>query len=46
MTAGCQGKEEGESGIGGQLDEHNIDIEFVKVCTTMIGLWLQGQLQP
>ena len=46
MTAGCQGKEEGESGIGGQLDEHNIDIEFVKVFTVMIGLWSQGQLQP
>ena len=46
MTAGCQGKEEGESGIGGQLDEHNIDIEFVKVYTVIIGLWLQGQLQP
>ena len=39
MTAGCQGKEEGESGIGGQLDEHNTNINFVKVCTTMIGLW-------
>ena len=46
MTAGYQGKEEGESGIGGQLDEHNIDIEFVKVYTVIIGLWLQGQLQP
>ena len=46
MTAGCQGKEEGESGVGGQLDEHNTDINFVKVCTTMISLWLQGQLQP